>query len=117
MREIRLTKILRIGGLIVLFGLIIGFTYFKTRDLLFGLRLEVTGIVDKANYPEGVLEIIGKARKAEDLTINGDKIFVDQEGKFRDWRILSPGYNMVTIKTTDRFGKERTKNFEVTFNK
>jgi len=112
----RLQKILKMTALIALFVLILVYSFFKTRDLFFGLRLVVSGIADNQSYSDPVLEITGQAKKAKELTINGDEIFVSPEGNFRDLRILLPGYNIITIKAKDRFGKEKKKIYKVVYN-
>ncbi|HXK35233.1 MAG TPA: hypothetical protein VJ103_01875 [Candidatus Paceibacterota bacterium] len=115
MRSISLAKVIKIGSLALLFAGIFVFSYIKTKDLIFGVRLLVNGITTNANYMEPVLQISGVAKRVKNLTINGEGIFIDPAGNFEDIRILLPGYNKLTIATRDRFGKEQSEIYEVTY--
>lgn len=52
--------------------------------------------------------IMGKTDRGAQVTINGQQVFVDGEGSFREKLVLQPGINAVNIRTLNRFQKEKT---------
>lgn len=108
-----LKKILQVGSLILLFTVLGVYSYHKTRDALFGVDLVVTGITNGETTTEELVTLDGVAAHTRLLSVNGQPISVDQQGKFRYSLLLQPGYNIVTIHTEDKFGKQKDKVFEV----
>ncbi|OGI61215.1 hypothetical protein A2645_00485 [Candidatus Nomurabacteria bacterium RIFCSPHIGHO2_01_FULL_39_9] len=115
--DTKFRKILKVGALALFFVVVVGYAYFKTKDLFHGVSLQINGLIDNGNYSEPAVEITGLARKTKNLSINGEEIFISPEGTFRDLRILLPGYNIITIRAVDRFGKATEKIYKVTYNK
>jgi len=105
-----LLKVILIG---VLFVFIIGYSYYKTKDLIGGVKLTVAGIEHGETVSNPLIELSGTARRAIHVRINGREIFIDSEGIFRDSLLLLPGYNIITIEAQNKFGKEVQKTFEV----
>ena len=104
---------LKIVLLMMLFIVLFGYSYYKTKDLILGVRLIVEGIENGETVSRSEVELSGEASRAIFLSINGREIFIDQDGKFKDSLILLPGYNIITVQARDKFGKEKKKVFEV----
>lgn len=51
------------------------------------------------------VKIFGQAEYSVKLTINGEQIFVDNEGRFSQEINLNPGLNVLKINAINRFGK------------
>ena len=105
---------LKSGVLIVFFVIILGYSYYKTKDLFRGVRLEVEGIENGEIISSPDVILTGYAKNAVYVSINDREIFISQEGAFNETLILSSGYNIITITSRDKFGKEKEKIFEVT---
>jgi len=61
----------------------------------------------------GVIEsdealVAGKTDRGAQVTLNGQQVFVDADGSFREKLVLQPGMNVISIRTTNRFHKEKT---------
>lgn len=108
-------KIVKIGGLVVFFLLIIIFAFFTSRDVLFGVKIRNVNIVDGSTTNESVLKVTGNARNALNLTLNGREISINKEGDFDETIALLPGYNIVNIKAKDKFGDTDEKNYKLMF--
>lgn len=52
--------------------------------------------------------ISGRTDKGAQVTINSQAVFVDDDGSFSGELVLSPGVNAVTLRTVNRFQKEKT---------
>ncbi len=106
-------KILKIVGLSVFFIFIIVYAFFRSADLLFGVKIKNVNIVDGAKLSESALKITGTAKGAINLTLNGREISIDQEGNFNDTIALLSGYNVINIKAIDKFGYIDEKNYKL----
>jgi len=82
---------------------------YDTKDILFGAPLSINTASDGATLSSSYLPITGTASHAGTLQINGRTVAMDRQGQFSDGALLSPGYNIVEISQTDRFGKEKRK--------
>jgi hypothetical protein len=60
---------------------------------------------------ENIREIL--ARNASELTIDDRAVETDQDGNFKEPLILLSGYNIITIKADDKFGKHLEKKYRV----
>lgn len=52
------------------------------------------------------IEILGQSDISAKLTINGQQVYIDKDGKFRQEINLSPGVNTLKIEAENRFGKK-----------
>lgn len=99
-----------VGGILVF---LIGYIILNTRAVFNGIALEIEGIEAGAIYQEGVTEIKGNAKHSKHLLINGREINISQDGDFKDFLVLAPGYNIITISAEDKFGKITKEIYEV----
>jgi hypothetical protein len=60
-----------------------------------------------------LIEIQGRARNIAYINLNGTQMFTDKNGYFDEKLLLSPGYNVVTLDATDKFGKKTEKKMEL----
>ncbi len=104
-------RILRRIGFILLFTLIIGYAIWQSRDLLFGIRLKVIGITDGESFHDSVVTISGTSYHAVKVTIQDSVVPVSEKGDYTGTIALLPGYNIVSVSATDRFGKTITHIF------
>lgn len=108
-----IASLLKVGSVILLVLVIIGYAYFRTRDVVRGVRIEVTTVTDGMTVGDPYLEVAGRAKNATTLVINGRTVGVDQEGHFREPLILLPGYTIITLEASDKFGKQVKKQYRV----
>ena len=47
--------------------------------------------------------------------MNDRKIFIDQQGNFKEKILLSYGYNIITMKANDKFGRNTKKKLELIY--
>jgi hypothetical protein len=111
-------KIVKIGGMAIFFLLIIIYAFFRSKDLIFGVKIrnvDINGvpIQSGATVVANTLEITGNARNAIDLTLDGREISVDQAGNFDETIALLSGYNIISIRAQDKFGHVDEKNYQL----
>jgi hypothetical protein len=108
-----IASLLKVGSIIVLSIAILGYAYFRTRALVAGAKIELYGVTDGMTVTEPYLELSGRARNASELTIDDRAVETDQDGNFKEPLILLSGYNIITIKADDKFGKHLEKKYRV----
>ena len=108
-------KIVQIAGLFVFFILIIVYAFFRSHDLIFGVKIKNVNITDGAKVANSVLNITGNAKNAIKLTLNGREISIDEKGGFSETIALLSGYNIINIKAEDKFGYINEKNYKLIF--
>lgn len=108
----RLLKIWVTLGVIVI---ILGYGIFQAKNLIAGPMIEVSSPVNGAAVGESLIEIHGTAKHISFLTLNGDKIYTDESGAFREKILLSYGYNIMTLEAKDRFGRKVTKTLQLIY--
>ena len=106
---------LKVGFLILLFIVIGGYSYYKTRDVLQGVKLAINTIKDGQSFSTPAIEIQGSAKNAAYLSLDDRPIFMDKDGKFDESLLLLPGYNIINVKAQDKFGKKVEKNYQLIF--
>ena len=99
----------------VFFLLIVLFAFARSTDLIFGVKIREVNLKDGAVLKESILKIIGNAKNAVNLTLNGREISIDLEGDFSETIALLPGYNTVNLKAIDKFGYQDEKNYKLIY--
>jgi hypothetical protein len=102
-------KRIKIGIFIVFFLFIALYGFLRSTDLLFGIkiknvRMSALPAESGAVVKESIAKMSGTAKNAVLLSLNGREISVDLEGNFEETVALLPGYNIMSIQATDKFG-------------
>jgi hypothetical protein len=108
-------KILQITGLSVFFLLILLYAYFRSHDLIVGVKIKNVNISDGEKFTDSVLQIKGNAKNATYLSIDGREISIDQNGNFDETIALLLGYNVVDLKAKDKFGYSDEKIYKLMY--
>ncbi|OGI65809.1 hypothetical protein A3A95_01375 [Candidatus Nomurabacteria bacterium RIFCSPLOWO2_01_FULL_39_18] len=109
----RAKKIFQVVSLSVFFLLIIGYAFFRSHDLIFGVQIKNVNIEDGTKVTSSILDITGNAKSAIKLSLNGREISIDQTGTFKETIALLEGYNIINIKAEDKFGDTDEKNYKL----
>lgn len=97
------------------FLLIAIFAFFRTKDLVFGVKLRNVNIKDGTSLTESVYEVTGNAKNATKLSLDGREISINQSGNFDETIALLSGYNIINIKAGDKFGSVDEKNYKLIY--
>lgn len=112
-KMISFKKKLKIGTLTLLFLIVGVITFINTKDIIYGTNIKITNVEDGQTFTEPFIKLSGVAKNFKNLSINDRKIFTDQTGIFNENLLLLPGYNIITIKGEDKFGKTRQKVYQL----
>ena len=106
-------KILKISAVLFFFIFIFGYSFFRSYDLIFGVKIKNVNLVDDAKTESSVLTISGNAKNATKLVLNGREISIDMAGDFEETVALLLGHNVINIRAEDKFGHIDEKNYQV----
>ncbi|MFA6999677.1 MAG: hypothetical protein WC241_01020 [Candidatus Paceibacterota bacterium] len=101
-----------ITSCLMLFIVIGIFAWEKMSFLVNGVQIEAKIERDKNT---SITKVVGKASNAIYISLNGREIFIDKDGSFNETIALIPGFSVVTIDATDKFGKNREKKFQLVY--
>ncbi|NQV93192.1 hypothetical protein HQ403_01705 [Candidatus Kaiserbacteria bacterium] len=83
----------------------------------------VTGPVISISEPkDGVVvtssrtEVYGTTKNISSISLNDREIFIDESGAFKEKLLLSPGYNIITVRAEDKFGRKTENVLELVYN-
>ena len=62
------------------------------------------------------IRITGRAERISDISMNGERISVDESGNFQETLILFSGINIITFAAYDQFGRTVQKQIRIVNN-
>ncbi len=108
-------KLIKIISLSALFLVIIVYAFFRSYDLLFGVKIKNVNLADGAKMENNILNITGNAKNAVHLLLDGREVSVDQDGNWNETIALLSGYNVVSVEAKDKFGESDEKIYKLIF--
>ena len=95
------------GSLFVVFVIgVMGYFYREANKLSETPRLLISQPIDNSTVDSNSVELIGTTDIGSKVEINGQPVFVDENGGFKEKIGLKEGINNLTIKSKNKFGKE-----------
>jgi hypothetical protein len=113
--DFNLKRILKIFGISIFFLFLILYGFYRSKDLIFGVKIRDVNLTDGATYTESRKNIVGVAKNAVKLTLNGRDISIDQKGNWNEDIVFLLGYNVINIRAEDKFGHIDEKNYKIIF--
>jgi len=108
-------SLFRLVVTILIFLIIVSYAVFNTRLLFKGPQISNLNIYSGQTFSDDLLEITGEATNIAFISLNGRRIFIDEDNKFRENFLLTNKLNTVEIYTEDRFGKKNTKKVSIVY--
>ncbi len=110
-------KILKFSIFGIFLLVIVAYGFFRSQDLIFGVKIKDVNVVDGQTFHESVVEITGNAKNAVNLSLNGRNVSIDKDGNFSETIALLSGYNVISLEATDKFGNNDQKNYKLIYEK
>ncbi len=110
-----ITFILKILIIVIVAGLIVGYTYYRVKDFAYGPKIIITSPINGITVDDVLLEISGNATRISYFSINDRQIFTNEAGNFKEKLLLFPGYNIISIKASDKFDRKIERTLEVVY--
>jgi hypothetical protein len=93
---------------------IAGYGLFEARRLIEGPVITIYMPADGSATSSSGVVIAGNAQNISFLTINDKPGFTDQQGNFSETLSIPPGFAVLTVAATDRFGRRTSKSVSIT---
>lgn len=99
---------------ILFFALLVG-TYFafKFERVAEGPKIAIESPQNFESVYQDSIEVSGTLKNIAGAEMNGKKIFINENDKFKEKLLLYPGYNVIKIRVWDRFGEEREREIKI----
>jgi len=105
-------------GLIIFFSItIVVYFVFNFRVFIAGPEIIITSPENGAVVDNSLIEISGRALNTSFISLNNRPILVDKDGYFKEFLLLSGGYNIIVFEAKDKFDRHISKKLELTLNK
>ena len=101
--------------MLTVLAVILVFAYFKTANLVSGPAIDIISPTNAMTYQDNFIEIKGSAERIAKIYLNNRQIFTDTEGFFREPLLLFPGYNILTLRAEDKFGRQVIKKLHIVY--
>ena len=101
--------------MLLVFVFIAVYSYFKTVDLARGPDITVVAPTTGSTYGEELAIVKGRAERIAKIYLNNRQIFTDDVGRFSEPLLLFTGYNILTMRAEDSFGRSVTKKIELNY--
>lgn len=111
----KVRRFLKLWVTIAVFVVIGGYATFQAHAFAQGPTIAVDSPLDGSVSSESLIAIKGNARNISYLTLNGNKIFTDEGGKFEEEILLSRGYNIMKLEAQDRFGRKTAQTLQLIY--
>ncbi|MEO8638048.1 MAG: hypothetical protein ABI430_04075 [Candidatus Taylorbacteria bacterium] len=106
---------LKLSVSLLLFFVVLGYGYFRTKDLIEGVVITIDEPQNYSTLTESAFVMKGKIERSSAVFLNGRKIFLDDKGNFSEKLLLSPGYTIITLRAEDKLKRETSKQLELVY--
>lgn len=93
---------------LLILSAIIGYGLFQSNRLIEGPTITLTTPQDGSTVHNPLLTISGNAQDSAYLTLDGNKIYTNEKGDFTQKLLAAPGYTILSVTATDKYGREST---------
>lgn len=106
---------LKLYSIIILSVLVVGYSAFQAQKIIQGPVIKIQSPLHGATYTTPLIEIKGTSKNVSSLLLNDRILYTDRSGNFIDALLLIPGYNIIKLEATDKFGAQTKKYIEIIY--
>lgn len=114
-KEFNAKKVLIISVVSIAVLLLFVLVFFQSKEYLSGPTIVINSPQNGATLSTSLLHIEGVAKRVSFITLNDRQIYVDENGKISEELLLQEGYNIISLKATDRFNRKVEKRLELIY--
>lgn len=94
---------------------IVGYAFYEVQKIVYGPRIIINTPKDGSLVSQSLIDVSGITQNIKEISLNDKKIFIDETGNFSEKVLLSYGYNVLTLKASDKFDRKIEKTLEVIY--
>ncbi len=95
--------------------IIVGYGIFQSQKILGGPKITIESPITGEVLTKSDVDIAGIATNISAISLNDRPIFIDESGKFSEKLMLYPGYNIIKLRASDKFGSQVEKDLELVY--
>ena len=103
-------------ALFLILALFVAYSLYQARFLIVGPRITITSHYNGQVVSDSIITLEGRAKNISKISLNDKQIFTDEEGYWSEKLIVASGTSIMTLKASDRFGREITKTLQIILN-
>lgn len=92
---------------------IVSYAVYRSKNFIEGPVITITSPTNGATVGPDSVTIEGVIKNATAITLNGGKIFLDENGNFKQKILVAPGYTIITLQAEDRYKRATKKTLEL----
>ena len=109
----RLRRILRFTlGTLFIIGIAV-YAFYQSQVFLQGPVIDIVEPLNGSTLKEPLIIVTGTSKNIARIFMNDRQIFVDEEGLFEEKLLLLSGYNIISLRAEDKFGRDLEKSLEL----
>lgn len=106
-------KLLRFSIFLSAVLIVLGYALFRSLDYIKGPEIIIESPLNGTTVSTPSVIVKGYALRVSDLWLNDRPITLSEEGYFEESMLLNIGYNTISVKTRDKFGRNEDVLFEI----
>ena len=114
-KQFNFKRTLIAGGVTFLSSALIVLVFFQSKEYLSGPTIIINSPQNGVTINNSFIKVEGLAKRVSFITLNDRQIYVDEEGKINEDMLLQNGYNIISIKATDRFNRRVESRLELIY--
>lgn len=97
--------ILKVGSVALLVFGFFAYGLYKSKSFIAGPELVVKNPTTGSALPQPATEVAGKVSNVAAVFLNGNQIYTNDKGEFKENLLLAKGYNIIEVRANDKFGR------------
>lgn len=106
--------IIRNALIVIVICAIGGYAGFQSKKIISGPQITIQS-PSTTSADESIVDVSGIVKNVSVVTLNDRLIPIDEAGQFKEKVLLYPGYNVIKLKVTDKFGTFVTKELQLVY--
>jgi hypothetical protein len=91
-----------------------GYAGFQSKKIISGPQITIQS-PSTTSADKSTIDVTGIVKNVSVVTLNDRLIPIDETGQFKEKVLLYPGYNIIKLKVTDKFGAFVTKELQLVY--
>lgn len=93
--------------------LIVAYALWRSLNYARGPAIILTEPQDFTSVTSTTTHVVGRVERANNITLNGRAITIDEQGNFDETIVVFPGTNILTLEAKDQFERKITTQIRV----
>ena len=106
--------IIRNTLIVIIICAIGGYAGFQSKKIISGPQITIQS-PSTTSADKSTIDVTGIVKNVSVVTLNDRLIPIDETGQFKEKVLLYPGYNIIKLKVTDKFGAFVTKELQLVY--